>query len=157
MIQRPFSVGLNRAIDEIVARVLPQGFDVDEKSTYLDVVGYWKRTGRIAVSDLYCDSNIFGSVEMNVKFRAWHDWTHVCWGNDFTLVGEINTCVQQEKMLDSLKGRTRVQKQLWARLLWEEIVGQAEYFEQHRDFPSNQRAFAKAYLKNPFNTIRRKW
>ncbi len=85
------------------------------------------------------EDNIFGSTEVNAKFRAWHDYIHVTTKNDFSLQGEINSFRVQRQALP-VTWR-------WERALMEaEIVGQGMHYSSSNEPIPSQRMFALNYI-----------
>lgn len=85
------------------------------------------------------DHTIYEDARVNHAFRAIHDAMHLSLGAEFTLDGEIWVAKEQARQAGS---------DLLAELILAEVIGQAEYFKQHGVFPSDQKAFTQAYLKN---------
>lgn len=92
-----------------------------------------------------CTVNIFGSAEINAMFRSWHDFMHVITDNDFTLQGEIETYKVQVEMLPKEWEYERL-------LLQAEIIGQGIHYSFSDKTISDQRAFARNYIK-AFQTV----
>lgn len=87
------------------------------------------------------EDNIFGSTEVNAKFRAWHDYMHIVNGFDFSLEGEIKTYHKQQKLLPKMW--------YWERLLLQsEIIGQGIYYTFSDKTIESQRAFALDFIFN---------
>lgn len=104
----------------------------------------WTLNKTIPMWDDLCDNNIFGDSRINAMFRAWHDYMHVTTGNDFTLQGEINTYKIQVEMLPKDWTYERM-------LLQAEIVGQGVHYTFSDKIISNQREFARNYIKTLTN------
>lgn len=143
----PLDPNLNRAILDLVADLLPRGFDVapDAPETFEGLKDHFARTGRIVVSSLHSDRTIYGSAAVNYAFRAWHDWVHVACDFPLTLEGERDVAFVQIDQL-TLYADNQAQAEHWARIIFAEVDGQAQYFAQTGAFPLDQVAFVSAYL-----------
>jgi hypothetical protein len=151
---RPVDTGLNCAILSIAARLFPTGYDVsdDAPSTFRGLCKHLDSGGRMTVYRGGSEATIFADNEVNYAFRAWHDWTHWRHGHDFSLAGEVLTYHQQVTDLKKIFGDSPV-VQRWATLLYADIVGQRTYYEIHRDFVRDQRAFLDSFLRDPAGTL----
>lgn len=145
---------LNAAVMHIASRLFPTGYDVtaSEITSLEQVRENVDRTGRMLVSSLYCEHTIFGDVEVNCAFRAWHDWCHLAGNFAFTLEGETEATAMQ---LDHLRTLYGDRAQAWAPILEAEIIGQARYDARHGRFPTDQVAFDLAYLACPETALAR--
>ena len=108
--------------------------------TFKSFTREWTLNKTIPMWNDGCTNNIFGSAEINAMFRAWHDYMHVTTGNDFTLQGEIKTYKIQVEMLPTHWTYERM-------LLQAEIVGQGIHYTFSDKIISDQREFARNYLK----------
>ena len=45
----------------------------------------------------------------------------------------------------------------WSRLLVTEVIGQRQYYEKYRQYISDQRAFATAYMQDPTAALANEW
>jgi hypothetical protein len=84
------------------------------------------------------DSTIYGDPSVNHAFRAWHDSLHLKLNAPFTLEGERLVAIEQARLVGS---------DTMGNILIGEIVGQAEYFAKHGEFPANQVEFMLNWLK----------
>jgi hypothetical protein len=84
------------------------------------------------------DKTIYNDAGVNHAFRAWHDSLHIKLNAPFTLDGELMVAKAQCLEL----GSTELSKFIMA-----EVMGQAEYFAKHGEFPIDQVTFIKQYLK----------
>lgn len=143
----PLDPELNQAIVALVEDLLPQGFDVspDAPETFEELVANYAKTGRLVVSSLHSDRTIYGSPSVNYAFRAWHDWVHVACNCPLTLEGERDAALIQIDQI-ALYADNQAQAERWARIIFAEVDGQAQYFAQTGDFPTDQVAFVSAYL-----------
>lgn len=116
-------------------------FQLDNaKETFESFTKEWNLNKTIPMWNDNSKENIFGNAEINAMFRAWHDYMHVVTGNDFTLQGEINTYQIQVEMLPKHWTYERM-------LLQAEIVGQGIHYTFSDKIISDQREFARNYLK----------
>lgn len=86
------------------------------------------------------DATIYGDAKVNHAFRAWHDSHHVEGMHPFTLAGEIAACEAQIAQARILYPRL---PDILAQIIRREVIGQAEYFAAHGEFPADQIAFHK--------------
>lgn len=142
----PLSLAFNAAVMTMARKVCPTGYDVSDQapSSLEELNKHIARTRRIVVSNENSSQTIFGCPEHNFAFRAWHDWTHWAIQAPFTLEGE--RLVAYRQMIDIQRVFGRKGSQLFCLLIEEEVIGQAEYYAEHGEFPVDQVAFAKAYL-----------
>lgn len=83
------------------------------------------------------DATIYGDPATNHAFRAWHDAIHLMLNAPFTPDGEAYVARFQANQVGDLAGR----------VIWAEIVGQAQYLEKYGEFPADQVAFVREYLR----------
>lgn len=83
------------------------------------------------------DGTIYGDRRVNWAFRAWHDSLHLQLGAPFTLEGEKLVAREQARQIGG---------DFHARVILAEIVGQAEHFAKHGEFPADQLRFMLNYL-----------
>lgn len=100
-------------------------------------------SGGMIVWDGASDSTVYGDACVNHAFRAWHDAAHIAGAFPFTLSGEIAAC---EFQLTQLRDAFPRHPQSWDALIRAEVIGQAEYYSVHGEFPSDQYAFMVEYL-----------
>ena len=148
----------NRAILAITGIMFQEGFDVkdDAPETFEDAKAYHALTGRVCVWSGASDNTIYASPFVNYAFRAWHDWRHICFGNDFTLSGERATMRDQQRDIDALWASgflSANEREVCRAILEAEIIGQAMYKDKHGDFPNDQRQFVLDYLKSEKGTV----
>lgn len=134
---KPFSVELNAAILE-----LAPAFTVRDEvpSTFPQIMAapgiVWSGGS---------DATIYGDARVNWAFRAWHDATHCTMLYDFSFAGEAMTC---EAQIAELLQRYPNAPALWPAILRAEVIGQALHYQQHGQFPEDQRAFVRRLLTN---------
>lgn len=78
------------------------------------------------------DNTIWGSHELNWRFRAWHDAHHVELAAEFDAAGEYRLAVHAVRLIHGEAEKA---------ILWREIWGQVEYFTKHGFFPVDQVSF----------------
>jgi hypothetical protein len=152
---RAFSLRLNVAVMQIASQLFPTGFDVSDNApdTFDKLKAHVAKTGRMLVWNGASDKTIFADEEVNFAFRAWHDWCHLAGEFPFTPEGEKDAACMQLQHIRALFGRTK-EADYMCRLVWTEVVGQVEYHLHHNGaFPSDQAAFTKHYLVNPFSAV----
>lgn len=142
----PMSVAFNAACYAMANRVLPLGFDVSsEAPSTLEALNHCIETNkRMVVSNENSESTIFADAETNYAFRAWHDWTHWHLQAPFTLEGECMVACQQVRDLAKVYGERTANQ--FAKLVYEEVIGQALAFAIAGNFPKDQTAFAQSFL-----------
>lgn len=94
------------------------------------------------------ENTIFGDKETNYVFRAWHDWGHYTSNKDFQFHNECALGVLQSiEAYDALYptiGHERAQRV--KQLVQAEIIGRVEYYQVHRQYIDDQKAYVKGYL-----------
>ena len=145
ILDRSFNIAVLQACN----RILPCGFDVSAEApnTFEALKAHHNATGRILVWSGASDYTIFGDREINFAFRAWHDSRHLIHNLPFTFAGESAVARIQAKDILAIYGLCDSFFR-FVRYLQCEIVGQAIFKEARGDFPENQIAFARAYLKD---------
>lgn len=88
----------------------------------------------IIVSDQFCENTIFGTIEANIAFRAWHDYTHIKNGLSFDPLDEIKVAFLQAAELPEDWHYERM-------LVLSEVAGQVLFYSTFSEFPENQRKF----------------
>lgn len=97
-----------------------------------------------------CSDTIYGNQYINVLARVWHDDIHYWHGLDFSFEGEKKVCgVQEIEILNwSIENQKDRQITLDAmQLIYEDIVGQYEYYMKHNEFVLNQYKYVYARFK----------
>ncbi len=84
--------------------------------------------------------NIFADTTVNAKFRAWHDYMHIFCGADFSLEGELVVFGAQSVLIPD-------DWEFERKLMYCEIVKQAEHYTAGVEKIKNQRKFTKNFLK----------
>lgn len=88
----------------------------------------------LVVSNQFCENTIFGTIEANIAFRAWHDYTHIINNLSFEPLDEIKVAFIQAAQLPDDWHYERM-------LIMSEVAGQVLYYDTFSDFPANQRKF----------------
>lgn len=88
-----------------------------------------KINNHLEVSNLHNDSNLLPG-ELNLKFRAVHDYLHYLLQQPFDFKGELNVYKAQKFLHESDIGK---------RILYSEIVLQAAYATYFKGFPDKQK------------------
>ena len=143
----PLDVELNAAILTIAARLFPCGYLISEDApdTYDKLVVHLDCGKPLVVFAGGSEQTIYGDREVNYAFRAWHDWCHWRGGHPFNREGEQAVYAMQCQHLVQLYDYS-LRTRRWFDILYAEIIGQQLYFEQHRQFPADQRAFVERFL-----------
>lgn len=147
---KPLDPAFNAAITHMASRLLPKGFKASPKapSTYEEIKALLDNGKPLIVYSGGSDHTIYADKRVNYAFRAWHDYCHWKGKVPLTMAGEVETFELQCRQLYDMFGFDG-QTIRWRNMLHAEVVGQAQYFERYRRFPSNQRMFVEHYLANP--------
>lgn len=97
--------------------------------------------GYMKISNEFCENTIFGDVETNVAFRAWHDSIHLELNEGFDYMEEARVAFKQ---IAELPQDWEFERQL----ILIEIIGQAAYHNKTGNFVPNQRLFTIECLEN---------
>ena len=132
--------GLNDAIVQAARNARTPRFQVSDVApqSVEDMHRAFSETGCIVVWSGGSESTIYREPQVNYLFRAWHDWTHLKTGADFSLAGETRNALAQMSQVG-----TELQ-----RLIYIESVLQAAHYFRTGDFPLDQVAFTLDALKN---------
>lgn len=109
----------------------------------------YRETKKIHIWTGAGENTIFGSPEVNAKFRAWHDYIHIIYNLGYSITEESIVCDIQRDMLPKE----------WSfenRLIECEIKGQAYYFYKQNKFVKDQRHFTVIWLQNMLNAYNKK-
>lgn len=98
------------------------------------------------VSNKFCENTIFGTIEANIAFRAWHDYTHIANNLSFEPLDEIKVAFLQAAELPKDWHYERM-------LIISEVAGQVLYHSTFEFFPENQRKFTINLLETGKITI----
>lgn len=145
---KPLCLEFNCAVHTICDTIWPQGFDLSETKapdSLKKLKAEYAERGRITVYSGASDNTIFDDPGTNHKFRAWHDWCHLHLDADFSFQGEVRAAVLQIQHVMFRYGMGDTTYEIM-RYLWAEVVGQAAYWQKHRKYVKDQRAFVSAYV-----------
>lgn len=124
----------------------------DAPNTYQQLRAAYDRscsTGELLpISDEYCDSTIYLTPEENVKFRFWHDTSHVARGLSFRLEDEWELSLWH---LDQLRVAGFGPGTLEYELLRTDVVGQVIVQALIQRFPYDQGLFTLHCLEAGFD------
>ncbi len=153
---KPLDHDLDQAILTISRRFLPGGFDISPNApaSYRALRKHLDAGKRMTVFSGGCTNIIYGAPHVNRAFRAWHDLCRWQAGFDFSVQGEIDTWRLQYQQLQQVFGHT-LRTRMWGQILHAEIVRQRPYYERHREYLVDQRAFVECFLENPEAALRR--
>jgi len=142
----PFDPTLNDAV-LCMARNLVGEWEVsvDAPSTFTELKTRLDAGRPLVVYGGGSEQTIFVDPEVNHAFRAWHDWTHWTYNFDFSVDGELRTYGAQCTDLMERYGSTDDAAR-WLTILRADIVGQRLYYERHKRYVTDQRAFVQAYI-----------
>lgn len=160
IICRPLNPMFNCAVQTITKLVWPQWFDIADNapSNFKALKLEYKVRGRITVYDGGCENTIFDDPDINVMFRAWHDWCHLKGGHDFSVLGELRAADMQMSHVVTLYGNGDTGSK-FIRIIDAEVNGQAQYYARHKKYVRNQRAFVEAFIStsNTDAVLEREW
>jgi hypothetical protein len=114
-------------------------------STLQELKDRFAYSGQICVSSEHCDNTIYGDREVNIAFRAWHDWCHLVGNHEFDLGGEYTVAKMQYEHMERVYGKRLARK--WWPLIDAEVSGQAAYVANMGEFPVDQPAFDKLFIR----------
>lgn len=120
--------------------------DMSPKEAFAKMKRDYEVTGIIVIWTGESDNTIFGEPHINHIFRAWHDYIHVTYDQDFSFAGEsmVGTIQVHQLPTDWIFEKE---------LLTSEILGQNQYYRQHKEFVKDQRKFTYDYLQNPVTAV----
>lgn len=123
----PLSPALNRAVNIIVDRIFPFGYNVrpNAPNTYDECCEEFRTTGQISIWSGDFDNTGFGDTLTWQNFRAWHDWVHVRFQFPFTMPGEYAAATIHSYQVFRLLGTTEEAIDAVAQL-WAELIGPLE-------------------------------
>lgn len=132
-------------------KLMPYGFDTIKNQLECDslekITTYFKETGRVLVWSDKCDTSIFQNSDVNIAFRAWHDFVHIDNQFPFTLQGEIDVCrIQQRQVKQALLPYTV--EVMCLKLLEIEVIEQVKHYFNTGTYVKDQRKFTIDKLLN---------
>ncbi len=137
---------LNRMVDQIIAdREIEYVLTDSQFLTFESITEYYCKNSKFIIWRGGSNNTIFGTPEMNHKFRAWHDYHHIIHNIPFTSEGEYRVYMHQIDDINPYCDTIDKFKRC-CNILDIEINGQVKYFEQHEYFPEDQRAFMRKQL-----------
>jgi len=136
------------ALWQEIANSIHHRVDSDGPNDWNSLRSYYDATGEVYVSDLNCESSIYG-IEGNLSFRVVHDWIHLTWGIDFTDEGERHVARIQSSMAESRLGADA------RNVTWFDTYGQVLFRQIHGDFPKDQSFFVDRCILHLENGTRR--
>lgn len=97
----------------------------------------------IPVADYGCNTSIYEKPEINIKFRFWHDVTHLELDEGFSVSGETSVikCHLKEAKDYGLSP-------LAMEILEADTIGQVLYYNKYKEFVVNQMAFLDTCLQH---------
>lgn len=149
----------NVCVTMMARKVWPQGYDVsmdDAPDSLKRLKKEYAERGRITVYGGHSDRTIYDSAEVNQDFRAWHDWCHLTRDADFSLKGEQRAFQEQARHVIEHYGNGDTGREL-VRILHAEVMGQALYYQVHKKYVIDQRAFVLAFMHQDPALIHREW
>lgn len=95
-----------------------------------------QKTGVLAISSDFNNSDLLGK-EVNLHFRAWHDYLHITNDFPFGFEGEFNTFLRHIDGYEDVAGFVEV--------FFSEVVLQTAYFETYGEFYEEQKMVLPHY------------
>ena len=156
-VHTPFDPRLNDAVLRITDSLVGNYCVADDApGTYAALKRHLDAGQLLIVAAAGSSATIFGDPTVNYAFRAWHDWCHWKGECDFSLNGEMATCCIQLSHVQRFYGLND-RTCYWRSLLIAEMIGQRRYYELHREYVEDQRAFTRAYIADPQAALAAKW
>ena len=150
----PFSETLNKFINEFYETHKDTFVIVDNDDFVSPEISFnihlqrFRKTGKIHIWNGSSENSIYGNSETNIKFRAWHDYTHMTNELGYTFDDESIVAKIQAAFLPIESDK---------KLLLADVIGQGEYFNNFGEFPIDQRRFVATYLTNRNYAINNKF
>lgn len=134
----PFSQRLN---DFIINRVKSINYVAGsfKEMDFEELKRLYLEKGKLYISRDNCQNTIFGSPEVNIMFRAWHDQVHIDANEGFEYMQETRVAFLQAAELPEDWHFEKM-------LILAEVVGQAAYHEKTGGFVPDQIQFTKDLL-----------
>lgn len=99
--------------------------------------------GVIPVADYGCDKSIYKDASINIKFRFWHDVTHLELDQGFSVSGE--TSVIEAHMAEAKEFGLSY---LALEILKADTIGQVLYYDKFKEFVNDQSAWLDSCLQH---------
>lgn len=123
----------------------------DAPSTYQQLRGAYAESEDsgtpLLVSNLFCDTSIFFTAEDNIRFRFWHDTSHMKLGVSFKLDDELELGMWH---LEQLERAGYPKDSLPWKVFHADIVGQIQLMALIGRFPIHQRRFVADCIEYGF-------
>ena len=158
---------LNTMVIDVVSLLMPNGFDRTDDAKRCDTLdkikAHYDATGKVLVWTGASDTSVFGSNEINIWFRAWHDYNHIKYMHPFTLDGELAVMrkqIRQARMYNNgvePNKLTEFEMICIEKIIQCEIEGQLRYYLDTGRYVEDQYQFTLNYLReggySPTRTI----
>jgi len=110
-----------------------------------------EKNGFITVSKESCKNTIYSSAQMNVLARLFHDKIHLAFDLDFSprneeIVAGIQAGIIYTNALQL--GYSEEVSTIASRIIYADIVAQAEYYQETGEFVAHQKSFIMNELLN---------
>jgi hypothetical protein len=159
LVVNPVSLELNAATIMMCRKVWPAGYDKalhGAPESFKALKEEYAARGRITVYSGASSKTIFDDPDVNVDFRAWHDYCHLMGNTGFSVEGERKAAEMQCEHVKRFYGDGRTGQWLCT-LIMAEVVGQAEHYAKYKAYVEDQRAFTMAYISHPGSTLSHNW
>lgn len=106
----------------------------------------------LPISSEGCDKTIYSEPFCNQQARFWHSVERIGLEKNFPLFDKLDVIAHQFGQLhDEVSS-------LALKIFWADMVGQAFYYDDHKEFVDNQRAFVECAVQRGIQfAIRFKW
>ncbi len=146
MAEKPLNIGFNMLVDAMAENIAWEAVDTEHPGFEAMRQDYLN-TGVLKVNSDHSENTIFGYPEVNHAFRAWHDHCHLLANADFSREGERAAAELQIKQMKVFMEGSPVIP-VFEKLIYAEVVGQADYFFETGKFPDNQREWTEEFFRN---------
>ena len=133
-----------QALNDFILNIAPYHFGTPDAPNTWEGLQAVKDMSPMPVFDGNCENTIFESKTVNLAARAWHDSVHLKHDLSFSLQDEIRVArIQCAQLIDAgLSSFTH--------LIWLDVVGQILYYDKHKQYVPNQKAFVDYLMLNGF-------
>lgn len=119
--------------------------------TFAGIVNFYRKHGAIAVGNKWTPDRWMGDLESAQAFEAWHDWSHIKTGGQFTREGEerVNELQQAQLMewwQDNRESVTLPAIRRASATLDMHNIGRLVHWAQWGGPPEHAKSFADGYL-----------
>jgi hypothetical protein len=147
---KALDIEFNKMVLDITNKLVPN-YDISENApnTYNDMVDYFNNHGKLCIYNGSSDMTIFADSNVNIAFRAWHDFYHLTKELQFTDLGEyiVSNYQATDIMVYCIENNKLDKLNLWLNLLDIEINEQVKFFNENNYFIEDQHKFTLEQLE----------